>query len=114
MITDQRELNMERDIMRRVRFIYAIRVFKNGETLKGIVFGLSTVVVLSITHVTNVVQNMAVLESWLSYPEYILGAYLHTSLVVQSVVVLAFAAGMWLVVDITRNFNVFHLRLRRI
>ena len=101
MITKDQQLN--KDVMRRVYFIHVMRFFLNGEVLKGMVFGASTFFVVTVTHVTNVMANMLLLDSWASYPRYVYGAYLHTGFVVQAIIALALVAGAWLVVDVGRN-----------
>ncbi len=94
-----------RDIMRRVSFIHAGRIFLSPGMIKAIVFFASCVSMLLIVSVTHVLENMSHLPHLMAYFSYVSDAYLHTSWSVQSVVALAVVAGLWLVGDIARNLK---------
>lgn len=98
------DIKLKKDVMRRVRFIHVMRFFLHEEVLKGMVFGASVFFVISVTHVSDIIQNMQILESnWLSYVEYVYGAYMRTTFVVQAIIGLALVAGAWLAFDAGKN-----------
>lgn len=86
--------------MQRVRFIHTGRSMLTPGIVKAIVFVASVTSVLFMVSISQIAANMSHLGNFFEYVTYVFQAYTHTSLVVQSIVVLALAAGIWLVRDI--------------
>ncbi len=97
---NNRDQQLTRDVMRRVRFIHTMRCLLTPGMIKGLVFLASCVSVLFLVSIVHVMENMSHLPNVMAYAPYIFGAYLQTSFTVQSIIVLALAAGAWLVRDI--------------
>ena len=107
-----REQQLTSDVMRRVHFIHTMRYFLTPSMIKGLVFLASCVGVICLVSIAHVIDNMSHLTSVTAYAPYIFGAYLHTSFYIQSIIVLALAAGAWLVGDIYKNFRYGRMHLK--
>lgn len=99
-----RESQLTADIMRRVRFIHGLRMLMSPSMIRAVILLVSiasSALLVSIPHVLNNMSHLAVH----AYAPYLANAYLHTSFAVQSIIVLALAAGLWLAGDIFRNIR---------
>jgi hypothetical protein len=92
------------DIMSRVRFIHGLRILMSPGMIRAVVFLASVVSTIFLVSIPHVVSNMSHLAVQ-AYGPYLANAYLHTTFAVQVGVVLALAAGAWLVGDIFRNIR---------
>lgn len=107
------DFKMRRDLMKRVGYIHTMRRVLHPEMVKGIVFVASVTGVTLMIHIEQVISNMATLGSYTSYPGYLYGAFVQTSLPVQTIIVLGLAAGGWMAFDIAYHSKLavrFHLR----
>lgn len=101
---ESKEAQLTADIMRRVRFIHGARLLLSPVMIRAGVLLVSigsTAALVSVPHVLANMSHLAVN----AYGAYLAYAYLHTSLAVQSVVLLALAAGAWFVADMIRNIR---------
>jgi len=99
-----REAQLTADIMRRVRFIHGLRMLMSPAMIKASVFLVSVVSTILLVSIPQIVANMSHLAIE-AYAPYLADAYLHTNFAVQAGVVLALAAGVWLVGDMIRNMR---------
>jgi hypothetical protein len=101
---DNREAQLTADIMRRVRFIHGLRMLMSPAMIRAVVFLASVISTIAVVSVPHVIANMSHLAIQ-AYAPYLANAYLHTTFAVQTGVILALAAGVWLVRDIVRNLR---------
>ncbi len=102
---NNREQQLTEDVMRRVHFIHGMRLLLSPAMVKGVVLLASVITTIVLVSIPHCLANMSHLSSVLSYPSYIADAYVHTNFTVQMMLVLAAAAGIWLVGDVVRNFR---------
>ncbi len=102
---NDQELKLTEDIMRRVRFIHATKLLLSPKMIKALVFLASSASFLFMVSIVHVIENMSRLPSVFAYADYFLASYLKTSFAVQAAVLLALAAGVWLVRDIIHGWS---------
>ena len=90
--------------MSRVRFVYLGRALLSPKMIKAIVFLASVISCLVMVSIVSVVKNMAQLSFW-DYFSYVSNSYVHTSLNVQSALLLGLCLGAWLLWDFVGNFR---------
>jgi hypothetical protein len=101
-MNELKEAQLTADIMRRVRFIHGLRLLLSPSMIRAIVLLVSigsTAALVSVPHVLANMSHLAVN----AYASYLAHAYIHTSMAVQAVVMLALAAGSWFVADMIKN-----------
>ena len=106
---------LTRDTMRRIHFIAMLRRVLNPEIVKGFVLASSIAIVTVTIHIGEILKNMSHLSSTGEYATYIMGAYMHTSLLMQSFMFVACALGIWMVAAFAMNTGLLHrLHIRSI
>ncbi len=100
-----KEKQLTEDVMRRVHFIHGMRLLLSPAIVKSVVLLASIVSTIFLVSIPHCIANLSHLSSVMAYPSYIANAYMNTNFAVQSVMVLALAAGLWLTGDIVRNFR---------
>ncbi len=93
------------DVMRRVWVVYFVRRILNSEVVKGAVLGACCVTAIFLVSIPNVIHNMTTLPGIAEEAAYLMGAFLKTSFVVESVLVVAVGVGGLLFWDIGRNVS---------
>lgn len=93
--------NIQQNVMRRVRFVHAVRPFVSNAAGAVVLLGLSLYMLGREVFVAQVFRNMPAADptAVLRFAET---AFLNTSFVVQTLTVLAALAGLWLVRECTR------------
>ncbi len=104
------EAQLKRDIMSRVRAIYFLRMVANPLAVKIAVLAACAVSAVFLVSIPHFVDNMSRLPSMMLYFPYLFGAFMHTSFIVQAVLILATASVIWLLVDTIRNVGIPFLR----
>lgn len=89
--------------MRRVRAVHLMRRVFSPVTAKAAALAVSVISFVSLVSVPHVLGNMSHVGGFVACAKYLLGAFAHTELGVQSTLVLAVAIGVWFVSDIVRN-----------
>ncbi|MGC9605173.1 MAG: hypothetical protein ABSF56_00200 [Minisyncoccia bacterium] len=102
---NQRDGQLKRDVMTRVRAVYLLRRAFDPEALKGLVFAACAVAMVYLVSIPHVIQNMSRLSGVADDVSYLLSAFIHTSFTVEAVITLAIAAGLWLLFDIVHNLR---------
>ena len=102
---NEREQQLNRDVMRRVRLIHTMRFLLTPGMIKGLVFLASCVSVLFLVSIASVLENMSHLSHVAAYAPYIFNAYIQTSWSVELVIILALLAGAWLARDILYGWS---------
>lgn len=104
------EVELKHAIMRRVWTVYFVRMIISPEMAKGAILGACCASVVFLVSIPSVIANVSQMPGILEGAAYIGAAFLHTSFVVEGVVVLAFGAGAWLAYDMTRTVSPFVFR----
>ncbi|MEA2701737.1 MAG: hypothetical protein QOE22_446 [Candidatus Parcubacteria bacterium] len=93
--------NLSRNVMRRVRFVHAVRPFTSNAAGAIALLGISLYMLGREVFVAQVFRNVpaADLSSILRFAE---AAFLNTTFAVQALVVLALLAGLWLARECAR------------
>jgi len=102
---NQKEIQLTSDIMFRVRTVYYMRLLLRPVPVKSAVLVLSVVSMSFLVSIPNVIGNMSHLPGAFDAANYIAVAFMHTSPIVEAVIVLSLAAGCWLAYDIARNIK---------
>lgn len=102
---DERDIQLKIDIMRRVRTVHGLRLFLSPQMIKALVFLASSVSFLFMVSIVHCIENISRMPSAAAYAQYLLSAFVKTSFSVQSAVILALAAGAWLMRDIIHTWS---------
>ncbi|MDB5238879.1 MAG: hypothetical protein JWO00_214 [Candidatus Parcubacteria bacterium] len=94
---------LSRDVMRRVWMVFFVKRTLGSETFKIVIFMSCCVTAVFMVSIPNVIQNLSNVPGIAAEAAYLMGAFLNTSVVVEGAVVVAMAAGGWLMWDIGRN-----------
>lgn len=93
--------NIQKNVMRRVRFVHAVRPFLSNAAGSVALLGLSLYMLGREVFVAQVFRNMPAADAGavLRFAE---SAFLNTTFIVQALTVLAALAGIWLVHECAR------------
>lgn len=91
------------NVMRRVHTVHALRPLTTTTALSTLALLLSLWGIGKQVWVAQVVNNMP--SDGVAVARFMLAAFTHTEFVVQALVVLAFAAALWLVIDAAKNLR---------
>ncbi|HEY0010929.1 MAG TPA: hypothetical protein VGB97_03410 [Candidatus Paceibacterota bacterium] len=97
--TDNR---VRRNVMRRVRFVHAVRPFISGAAGAAVLLVISLYLLGREVFVAQVVRNMAVATDPAAFLRFIEAAFLNTTFVVQATTLAAGIAVLWLVREAIR------------
>lgn len=92
---------MRRRVMRRVYFMYGVRLFLRSASVKVGAVGVVFVAIASSVSLPNVVRNMP--GNVFDAPVFFLSAFLETDVLVQVLVLAVFGFSLWLALDLLRS-----------
>lgn len=93
------------DVMRRVRYIYIMRLFCTPLVIEAALFAIFAVVICLTISIPSVVSNIAQLSYTTESISYIYKATIHTQLLVQVILGASIILGALILRNLYRNFR---------
>lgn len=94
--------NLQRNVVRRVRTIHALRPLTGSAAGAFVLLGISLYILGREVFVAQVLRNMPSISDLSAVLGFIEAAFFNTTFAVQALSVLAFMAGLWLIREIVR------------